>query len=36
MGSYVPERFRIPVVTWELSKPYFTAPIRDGLLTALK
>ena len=36
MGSLVPERYHIPVVTWELSRSSFDWRIREGLLAALR
>ena len=36
MGSYVPERFHIPIVTWEFAKPAFTYRVLAGLLASVK
>jgi protein MpaA len=36
MGTYVPEHYHIPIVTWELSRPTFDASIRSGLLASLR
>ena len=36
MGTYMPEHYHIPIVTWELSRPTFDAGIRSGLLAALR
>ncbi len=36
MGHYVPERFGIPIVTWELASRRMTDSVRNGLLAALR
>ncbi len=36
MGHYVPERFGIPIVTWELSSRTMTTRVRNGLVAALR
>ncbi len=36
MGSYVPEKHRIPIVTWELSSRTLTKRVRNGLLAGLR
>jgi murein peptide amidase A len=36
MGSYVPPRYGIPIITWELTKPQMDAPVLAGLLAALR
>ena len=36
MGSYVPEKYRIPIITWELSSRALTRHVRSGLLSALR
>jgi hypothetical protein len=36
MGTYVPQRHHIPIVTWELSRRSLTTRVRAGLLAALR
>lgn len=36
MGTYVPQRHHIPIVTWELSRRSLTPRVRAGLLAALR
>lgn len=36
MGTYVPQRQRIPIVTWELSRRTLTLRVRAGILAALR
>jgi predicted deacylase len=36
MGSYVPKRYRVPIITWELSRKTINNNIREGLLSALR
>jgi hypothetical protein len=36
MGSFVPEKHRIPIVTWELSSRVLTSRVRAGMLAALR
>jgi len=36
MGSYVPQVYKIPIVTWELKQRAITARIRAGLIAALR
>ena len=36
MGSYVPEKYHVPIITWELSSRVLTRRVRAGLLVALR
>ena len=36
MGSYVPEKFKIPIVTWELKNRSYTKLIQAGLVASVK
>lgn len=36
MGSYVPERYHVGIVTWELARPTMNSRVRTGLLAALR
>lgn len=35
MGSYIPPRYAVPIITWELSRRTINPAIRAGLLQAL-
>ena len=36
MGSYIPEVYRTPIITWELASRTLTSRVRAGMLAALK
>jgi predicted deacylase len=36
MGTYVPQRHRIPIITWELSRRSLTSRVRAGMLAAVR
>jgi murein peptide amidase A len=36
MGSFIPETYRIPIITWELSSRKLTTRVRAGMLAALR
>lgn len=36
MGTYVPQRHRVPIVTWELARRTLTARVRAGMLAAVR
>jgi murein peptide amidase A len=36
MGSYIPEKYRTPIITWELSSRTLTSRVKAGLLAATK
>ncbi|MDR3686218.1 MAG: DUF2817 domain-containing protein [Coriobacteriia bacterium] len=36
MGSYIPEAYRTPIITWELGSRTLTGRVRAGMLAALK
>jgi hypothetical protein len=36
MGSYVPEKYGRPIITWELKRRAYTSRIQAGLVAALR
>jgi murein peptide amidase A len=36
MGAFVPAKYRIPIITWELSSRTMSWRVREGLMTALR
>jgi protein MpaA len=36
MGAFVPAKYRIPIITWELSSRAMSGRVRAGLLTSLR
>ena len=36
MGSYIPEVYHRPIITWELSSRKLTTRVRAGMLVALR